>query len=100
MTLEIDFDHPGTCIINEKRGSLILKEPETNSDYASWEFHVDGDDADLPYPNVWTWENPDDPIEDVTLSPSLQYRGGIGPDFHVFIKDGEIKHCRDCQCGC
>ena len=101
MTLQIAFDAPGTSLTDDERGgTLILREPDSGSDYATWSFHVDGEDSNMPGPHVWEWENPDEPIEDVTLSPSLRYQGGIGPDFHVFIKNGEVEHCGDCQCGC
>lgn len=99
MTLQIDLSQ--SCIHGSgDHGHLVFVEPETDSDYASWPFHVDGEAGGLAYENVWTWDNPDDALEDVTLSPSLKYEGGIGPSFHVFVRDGEIEHCSDCECGC
>lgn len=81
-------------------GFLHITEPDTDSDYASWPFHVDGEGDDMPGENVWVWENPDESTDELTLSPSLRYEGGIGPHFHIFIKGGEIEHCGDCECGC
>lgn len=83
-----------------KGGTLILKEPESGADYATWPFHVDGEDSNMPGENVWTWKNPDEPRRNITLSPSLLYDGGIGPYFHLYIRDGEIEHLSDCECGC
>jgi len=81
-------------------GTIIIKDPQTNSDYARWTFHVDGEDSNMPGENVWKWENPNEDKSNLTLSPSLKYEGGIGPHFHIFIRDGEIEHCGDCECGC
>jgi len=36
---------------------------------------------------VWKWKNPNDPIGDITLDPSL----GVGDIFHCWVKDGEIE---------
>jgi len=43
-------------------------------------------------PTTWRWENPDEPTEDITLSPSI----GVGRDqsggwdWHCYVRDGEV----------
>lgn len=102
MTVQIDFDSPGTEVDDGgESGFLILRNPERDEHYASWPFHVNPDAHHLSEAtNVWKWENPSDPIEDITLSPSLRLDNDSLGSFHIYIRDGEIEHCGDCQCGC
>lgn len=92
----------GGRIRDDNTGGVLYLAHEDGSDYASWPFHVNGEGGNMPGPNVWVWENPEEATRphEVTLSPSLKYEGGIGPNFHIFIKNGEIEHCGDCKCGC
>lgn len=48
----------------------------------------------------WMWENPQEPLKDVTFSPSLITYIGDRQMFHIFIRDGKVEHCGDCECGC
>lgn len=97
MTVEI---HGGRMRDDGKGGVLYLVNSD-GSDYAAWPFHIDGEDSDMAGENVWTWENPEvTSYRNVTLSPSLKYEGGIGPNFHIYIREGEIEHLGDCACGC
>ena len=102
MTVEIDFGHPGTGLDDgERSGFLILRNPEREENYASWPFHITPPEH---YMNdgghVWKWENPGDPIEEITLSPSLLLEWDEPNTFHIYVRGGEIEHCGDCQCGC
>jgi len=98
MTVQINWEH--SRITNEEeRVELILENPEKDESYASWMAYSDkweGNKIDT----FWTWENPEEPIEDVTLSPSLKLNWDDPNTFHIFVKNGEIEHCGDCQCGC
>ena len=98
MTVQIN----GGRIRDDGTGGVLYLGHSDGSDYASWPFHINGEDSNMPGENVWDWENPNeaDGPHDVTLSPSLKYEGGIGPNFHIFIRNGEIEHCGDCRCGC
>jgi len=92
----------GGRIRDDDKGGVLYLSHTDGSDYASWPFHVDGEDSQMPGENVWTWQNPeqaDSPFE-VTLKPSLKYDGDMGAHFHIFIQNGEIQHCGDCKCGC
>lgn len=102
MSVQINYDAPGTGIGDGGRsGFLILDNPDREISYASWPFHVNPDEHYLAdETHVWEWENPDDPIEDITLSPSLKLEWDEPNTFHIFIRDGEVEHCGDCQCGC
>lgn len=103
MTVEIDFEHPGTGLDEGgESGFLMLHNPEKDETYASWPFHVIPSEHYIHGPDapVWKWENPDDPIADITLSPSLLLEWDDPNTFHIFIRDGEVEHCGDCQCGC
>lgn len=41
---------------------------------------------------IWKWENPGDPLSNITLSPSLGVRDHTGETvFHCFLKEGETK---------
>lgn len=100
MAVQIDFDSPGTEINDDgKSGYLILHDPEKDESYASWPFYA----RDYEGPRIsthWTWENPDDALSEITLSPSLMLQWDEPNTFHVFIRGGEVEHCSDCQCGC
>lgn len=102
MPVEIDFEHPGTGVEEEGvHGFLILHDPEKEVSYASWPFHINPSEhymADSGH--VWEWKNPGQPIEDITLSPSLLLEWDEPNTFHIHIRDGEVQHCADCQCGC
>lgn len=98
MTVEIDF---GRSYLNRNIGkaTVYLIEPETDSDYHSFSAYTDAYDGNRVDPH-WTWENPDADLLDITLSPSIAHWGSIGPDFHIYIRNGEIEHLGDCECGC
>lgn len=99
MTVEIDFERSTINDGDGVGGWLVLHDPDKDEDYASWPFYAadyDGDRVDMH----WTWENPDAPLEDITLSPSLVLEQDDPNTFHIFVRDGEIEHCGDCQCGC
>lgn len=101
MTVQIDFDHPGTSIDNGgESGFLMLHNPESGDDYASWPFHTHPNEHYMSDTNVWKWENPNEKLENITLSPSLVLEWGEPNTFHIYIKDGEVIHLNDCQCGC
>lgn len=99
MTVEIDFDATG---INDDRtgGWLDLHNPDEDVTYGSFPIHEDGDESDhVAGRPIWKWENPDDPVEDMTLHPSIKLDWEEN-GFHIFVRDGEIDHCGDCGCGC
>lgn len=101
MTVQIDW---GRTYITEDSGVLYLTHSETGDDYAAWQFFADQRKVN-EYNSKWSseswkWENQGCDLRDLTLSPSLKYEGGIGPNFHIFVRGGEIEHCGDCQCGC
>lgn len=103
MTVQIDFDSDGTALDSgEKSGFLILTNIEKGENYGSWPFHVTPEEhyihgVDSP---VWKWQNPGEPLENITLSPSLKLEWDEPNTFHIFIRNGEVEHCSDCQCGC
>lgn len=103
MTVQIDWAR-SRIPADGGEGSLFLVNSATGDDYHHWPFYDDPERADefsaTGDTNAWHWENPDDDPQDITLSPSLKYDGGIGPNFHIFVRDGEIEHCGDCKCGC
>lgn len=39
---------------------------------------------------IWKWKNPEEPVENATLSPSIGMKGDDGMDFHCYIRGGEI----------
>lgn len=40
---------------------------------------------------IWKWQNPEDPVDDITLNPSIGRRGdGDEVTFHCYIRNGEI----------
>lgn len=100
MPVQIDFEAT-TLNADGTGGFLRLTNPERDEDYASWPFHVRPDDHPLAgETNVWEWDNPDDPLDSISLSPSLKLTWDEPNTFHVFVDAGEIEHCGDCQCGC
>lgn len=102
MTVQIDWEHPGTGLDDgEESGFLMLHNPEDDVDYASWPFHVTPSQHYMHGDgHVWEWRNPEDDIENITLSPSLLLTWDDPNTFHIFVRNGEIQHCGDCQCGC
>ena len=98
MTATINFDHSsadreaGICWLHidnpDKPGGDFLGAFQGYSDEGS------------PDETWWTWENPDEPLESVTFSPSIILHFGDTQMFHVFVRDGELDHCGDCECGC
>lgn len=101
MTVEINW---ARSWINREDGHGTLYLENDDADYAAWKFYEDSErvqEFNSTGDTVsWQWENPGCDVQDITLSPSLKYEGGIGPNFHIFIRNGEIQHCGDCQCGC
>ncbi|MWG36573.1 hypothetical protein [Halomarina oriensis] len=99
MTVQIDFEASNTT---GEYGNLRLRNPERDCDYASWPFVADGQEADRRTADgntTWHWTNPDEPLGDITLAPSLKLDWDED-GFHIFVRDGEIEHCSDCACGC
>lgn len=39
---------------------------------------------------IWKWQNPEEPLFNLTLAPSLGISGNDGISFHCYIRDGEI----------
>jgi hypothetical protein len=54
----------------------------------SFPFHVDGRDSPYPDP-TWTWENPDDESDEITLSPSIRFE--LDDEYHLRVQNGSIK---------
>lgn len=40
---------------------------------------------------IWKWQNPDEPLEQMTLEPSIGLRGDDGIRFHCYVRNGEIE---------
>lgn len=98
MVVEIKLDN--TRLVGEgDRGFLNLQDEDKDEDYASWPFYSKHYEGSKMEPH-WTWENPDEDLENITLSPSLILEWDDPNTFHIFIKNGEVEHCSDCQCGC
>jgi len=98
MTVEINFEN-SNIRGDGKIVELNLEDTDKDNNYASWMGYAESYEG----PKIdthWTWENPDEPLENVTLSPSLILKQDDPNTFHIFIKNGEIEHCGDCQCGC
>lgn len=39
---------------------------------------------------IWKWQNPDEPLDEMTLNPSIGKRSDGEIDFHCYIRNGEI----------
>lgn len=52
---------------------------------------VDEDTGQPPdgKPPIWEWVNPDDPVDEITLRPSIRFDG----NFHVRVVDGDVVDC-------
>lgn len=100
MSVEIDLDR--SVVSDDGLGGwLVLVNPEKEIDYASWPFSVPSERDQIPDANEWDWKNPDDSLEDITLSPSLKLEWDDDKyPFHIFIRGGDVDHCGDCKCGC
>jgi len=97
MTVEINHEATRT-VGGGGRGFVNLTDTD-GTKYADWPFYSESYKGSKIEP-YWTWENPDDPLEDITLSPSLILEWDEPNTFHIFVRGGEIEHCSDCQCGC
>ena len=68
------------------RHSFPFRSREKND--APWFGNPDG--GEWSRRPIWKWQNPNDPIENATLSPSIGMRGDDGIDFHCYIRNGRI----------
>ena len=98
MVAKINFEKSSTDPA-EGICSLRIDNPDKDGgdSLGSFRGYADGGPSDEVW---WTWENPNEPLEDVTFSPSIILHFGDTQAFHVFVRDGELDHCGDCQCGC
>ena len=98
MTAQINFEQSS---VDRDAGICWLHIDNPDKDggdfLGSFQGYADGGPSDETW---WTWENPDDPLEDVTFSPSIILHFGDTQMFHVFVRGGELDHCGDCNCGC
>lgn len=69
--------------------------------------HAFADESNADPPETanatWQWENPSDPPEEATLSPSVEIPAG-GSDsektyVHGWVRNGEFEHAANCRCG-
>lgn len=101
MVAEINFDQSG---IARDAGICWLHIDNPDKDggdvLGSFQGYADGDGPSDGTETWWTWENPDEPLENVTFSPSIILHFGDTQMFHAFVRDGELDHCTDCKCGC
>lgn len=107
-------DRPNTHPLNEAvpiDGFIELRypredepfDPETDGQYwrLSWPFRdhrEDGlwfarpDGEKWERSPVWEWENPEEPVENITLSPSYGMKNDDGSwHIHCYIRDGEVE---------
>jgi hypothetical protein len=40
---------------------------------------------------IWKWQNPNDPLDEMTLSPSIGKQSDGEMDFHCYVRNGEIE---------
>jgi len=54
-----------------------------------------GGKAENPPPHIWLWDNPDQRVGSLTLSPSIRkeekgYTGSGDELYHIYIESGEV----------
>jgi len=102
MTVKIDWEQ---SYVNEEDGRALvsLSNPEKDSKYGSFVAFSSRDDVeefnDGSEAIAWDWENPGCGLKDVTFSPSLILNWDE-QEFHIYIREGEVVHCQNCNCGC
>jgi hypothetical protein len=104
---ETDFertDYNGKPMKDRGRCRLVLENPSKPGGsnlgtFIGYELGAVVEDPRAEHP-WWTWENPNEPLERVAFSPSIISHVGDRQMFHIFVKNGKIEHCSDCQCGC
>jgi len=102
MTVQIDWE--GSYVDEDDgRACVVLENPERGMKYGAFMAFADHEDVEEFNeewePVAWDWKNPGCDLRDVTFSPSIIVNWDE-QQFHIFIKEGEIEHCQNCNCGC
>lgn len=101
MTVEIDWERSEIVKPGEEC-SITTVNPDNLGGDTPYTIHAfaKGSEPQDSMSTWWTWENPGEPLRDVTLSPSIILHFGDSQQFHIYLRGGEIEHLGDCQCGC